>query len=162
MIVTCNCIVTMKTKVVRIGNSRGIRIFGRLFEEPRSFVIYSVVPTVAAVAAVSALWGSGLTGNWKCTVKTARGEVERAFVFKQEGNKLIGHIVSPRGQKEVIRSGKVEGDQVQFTVKRMQPGGGSGMVTYKGTIRGDKIYGSYVGLGGHTVEWVARRDNPSR
>lgn len=152
----------MKTNIVRIGHSQGIRTTERVAGKQRRFVIYSVARTLVAAAAVSALWGAGLTGNWKYTVKTPRGEVERAFVFKQEGNKLGGHIFSPRGQKEHIRSGKLEGDQVQFTVKRMQPGGGSGIVTYKGTVRGDKIHGSYVGPGGHAVEWMARRDSPSR
>lgn len=124
-----------------------------------AFGRFGAICILVIAASLIALCAADLTGNWKYKVKTPRGEVQRAFVLKQQGSKLSGHIFSPRGQKEQIKSGKVDGDRVEFTVERRQPGGGSGIVTYKGKVKGDTINGSFVGPGGQTIEWSASRDN---
>ena len=111
------------------------------------------------LAAFCSSRAADLTGGWKSSTKTPRGTVEGAFQFKQEVNKLTGHIFSPHGQKEPIKDGKVNGDEIEFTVERRQPGGASGVVTYKGKVKGDEIRGTFVGPGGHTIEWIASREN---
>ena len=125
----------------------------------RNFVVYSFALLLVLLAAFSAIWAADLTGRWKSSTKTPRGTVERAFVFKQEVNKLTGHILSPHGQKEPIKDGKVGRDEIEFSVERRQPGGGSGIVTYKGKVKGDKIKGTFVGPGGYAIEWTAIREN---
>ena len=120
-------------------------------------------PVVGAVILLAAGWTvartADVTGAWKARVKNPRGSFERTFVFKQEGNKLTGHIVSPHGVKEEIRSGRVENDEIEFTVVRRQPGGDSFVVPYKGKVKGDEIKGTFVGPAKRTIEWTARRQN---
>ncbi|HEV8132916.1 MAG TPA: hypothetical protein VGQ81_16835 [Acidobacteriota bacterium] len=125
----------------------------------RNFAIYSVARTLVVLATLSAVWAGNVTGRWKSSTKTPRGAVEQALVFKQEVNKLTGYMFSPRGQKEQIKDGKVNGDEIEFTVERRQPGGDSGIVSYKGKVKGDEIKGTFVGPGGHTIEWTAKREN---
>ncbi len=56
---------------------------------------------VGAVILLAAGWTvarpADVTGAWKARVTNPRGSFERTFVFKQEGKKLTGHIVSPHG-----------------------------------------------------------------
>ncbi len=116
--------------------------------------VASVMLTATACSAVRA---ADLTGTWTSRTKTPRGVIERPFMFKQQGEKLVGHIVSPHGDKEEIKEGKVIGDQLEFTVVRRQPGGATSPITYKGKLAGDEIKGSFVGPAGHAIEWIAKR-----
>lgn len=98
------------------------------------------------------------TGTWKVQVKNNRGTFTQTYVFKQVNSDLTGQIASPQGRKEVIKDGKVRGDDIEFNVERRQPNGHTEIVSYKGKVKGDEIRGTFLGPGGHTVEWTARRD----
>ncbi|MBI1955255.1 MAG: hypothetical protein HYS38_02570 [Acidobacteria bacterium] len=121
----------------------------------------SIVSTVLFVAMTSTVArGADASGTWKYAVKNARGTIEQTFVFQQAGNKLSGYIFSPNGAKEMIQDGKVSGDEIKFSVERRRPSGDQPtMVTYMGKIQGDEMKGNYVGPGGDSVEWTAKREN---
>ena len=120
------------------------------------------VGTMALFAAVSTLaWAADVSGNWTYVVKNAQGTFQQTFVLKQQGTKVSGHILSPRGQKEEIQAGKVNGDEIEFTVLRQNPSGDKPTpVTYKGNVAGDEIKGYFLGPGGHRQEWTAKRVVP--
>jgi hypothetical protein len=79
-----------------------------------------------------------ISGNWKGTAETPNGTVERTFVFKVDGHKLTGETTSSMFGKSTIEDGKVDGDDVSFTVT-VNIQGNEGKVNYKGKIEGDTI-----------------------
>lgn len=116
-----------------------------------------VMAALGVLAICTTTYAANVTGNWKSQTKTPRGTVEQSFVFRQEGGKLAGHIISPHGRKEEIKDGKVVENKIEFSVERQQPGGGTGIASYKGQVQGDEIKGAFLGPGGHTIEWTATR-----
>ncbi|MBI3933276.1 MAG: hypothetical protein HY316_01205 [Acidobacteria bacterium] len=104
--------------------------------------------------------GADLSGTWKYVVKNPRGVMQQTFVFTQKGAELTGYIFSPDGDKEEIQQGKVKGEEIEFSVIRRRPSGDNpARVTYKGKVKGDEIIGQYVGPGGNTIEWTAKRES---
>jgi hypothetical protein len=104
----------------------------------------------------AAAFAADITGNWKATAEGPQGQMERTFVFKQEGTKLTGETTSSFVGKSTITDGKVEGDAVNFTItvkfqdQEMK-------LNYKGKISGDTIKFTVDGLGGQTIEWNAKK-----
>lgn len=109
------------------------------------------------LSAATAVQAADVTGNWKSTFETPRGTMERTFVFKQDGNKLTGKIITPRGEAE-IKDGKVSGDEIEFSVEQQRPGGEKVVVPYKAKVSGDEMKGTFTGPGGQTREWSAKRE----
>ena len=64
----------------------------------------------------SILTAADISGKWKGTAETPAGTVERTFVFKVDGSKLTGETTSDRFGKSAIEDGKIDGDNVTFTV----------------------------------------------
>lgn len=96
-----------------------------------------------------------VTGNWKATAEGPNGAMERTFAFKQEGTKLTGETVSSFAGKSVIKNGKVEGDNVTFTIDvKIQDN--ELTLDYKGKISGEEIVFT-VDAAGNTIEWHAKR-----
>ena len=114
---------------------------------------------VLAMAVMAALaHAADVTGNWKSKMETPRGTFERTFVFKQDGDKLSGKIVSQRGEVE-IKEGKATDDGIEFTVEQPGAGGETRKVTYKGKVSGDEIKGTFSGgQGGQEREWSATKE----
>ena len=88
------------------------------------------------VLAVSA---ADITGKWTAQLPGRGGRkgpstIENTFVFKVEGKKLTGSTNMGRGGDAQIENGKVDGDDISFTVT-----GGFGEVSYKGKVSGDSI-----------------------
>ncbi|MBI5085136.1 MAG: hypothetical protein HZB13_11130 [Acidobacteria bacterium] len=110
-----------------------------------------------AITAMAAL-AADITGNWKATAEGPNGAMQRTFVFKQEGTKLTGETVSSMFGKSAINDGKVEGDTVTFSlVIKFQDN--EMKVNYKGKVNGDEIKFTVEGaMGGQTIEWLAKRD----
>ncbi len=98
-----------------------------------------------------------ISGNWKGTAETPNGTVERTFVFKVDGHKLTGETTSNMFGKSAIEDGKVDGDDVSFTITvNMQ--GSEGKVSYKGKVEGDTIkFKIEVPSIGQTLEMTANR-----
>ena len=98
-----------------------------------------------------------VSGNWKGTADTPNGPVERTFVFKVDGHKLTGETTSSMFGKLTIEDGKVDGDDISFSVT-VSIGGNEGKVNYKGKVEGDTIkFQIEVQAIGQTLEMTAKR-----
>jgi hypothetical protein len=80
-----------------------------------------------------------IAGTWKGTVDTPNGSVERTFNFKVDGNKLTGDTTSNMFGKSVIEDGKIDGDNISFSLS-VNVQGQAGKVEYKGEVKGDQIH----------------------
>jgi hypothetical protein len=96
-------------------------------------------------------------GNWKGTADGPNGTIERTFAFKVDGHKLTGETTSNMFGKSTIEDGKVDGDDVSFTLT-VNVQGNEGKVNYKGKVDGDTIkFTVEVQAVGQTLEMVAKR-----
>src|SRR5262245_16881145 len=109
---------------------------------------------VFAISALAAL-AADITGNWKATAEGPQGPIERTFTFKQDGTKLTGETVSSFTGKSTITDGKVEGDNVSFSITADLQGQ-SMKITYSGKIAGDQIKLKSE-AGGNSFEWTAKK-----
>ena len=123
-------------------------------ESPRSLALAVFLVTCGIACTASR---NEVTGTWDYTLQSPQGTAEGSFVFTHDGNQLSGSISSPRGIREEIKTGSVRGDEIEFTVERMTPGGDAALVTYKGKVSGNTMQGNFLGPGGHLVEWTATR-----
>ncbi|HTP30791.1 MAG TPA: hypothetical protein VMJ75_01380 [Candidatus Acidoferrales bacterium] len=78
-----------------------------------------------------------VAGSWKASLETPNGTIENTFVFKVDAGKLTGTVTGQMGEAP-ISDGKVDGDNVSFTVKRDTPNG-EFVLNYKGAVSGDEI-----------------------
>jgi hypothetical protein len=98
-----------------------------------------------------------ISGNWKGTAETPNGTVERTFVFKVDGPKLTGETTSNMFGKSTIEDGKVDGEDVSFSIT-VNVQGTEGKVNYKGKVEGDTIkFKIEVQAAGQTLEMVVKR-----
>ena len=98
-----------------------------------------------------------VSGTWKGTAETPNGTIERTFVFKVDGNKLTGETTSNTLGKSVIEDGKVDGDEISFTIT-VNMGGNEAKVSYKGKVSGDTINFKIEVQGfAQTLEMTAKR-----
>jgi hypothetical protein len=98
-----------------------------------------------------------ISGNWKGTAETPNGTVERSFAFKVDGHKLTGETTSNMFGKSAIEDGKVDGDDISFTIT-VNLGGNEGKVNYQGKVSGDTIHFKIeVQAVGQTLEMTAKR-----
>jgi hypothetical protein len=97
-----------------------------------------------------------ITGTWEGTAETPNGTVERTFVFKVDGNKLTGETSSEMMGKSAIENGKVEGDNVSFTITaKFQDN--EMKLNYTGKVSGNEIKFHVEAAGGITVDYVAKK-----
>lgn len=90
---------------------------------------------VCALLAASVAFAADVTGTWKAEMTTPDGQKrESSFVLKQDGAALTGKVVSPRGETD-IKDGKVDGDNVSFTVIR-NVNGNEMKSEYTGAVEG--------------------------
>jgi autotransporter translocation and assembly factor TamB len=98
-----------------------------------------------------------VSGTWKGTAQTPNGPVERTFNFKVDGNKLTGDTTSEMFGKSVIEDGKVDGDNISFTIT-IDFQGNEGKVNYNGKVDGDTInFKVEIPAFNQTVEYAAKR-----
>ena len=87
-------------------------------------------------------FAADIDGKW--TGEIVGQNMEIAFTFKAEGNKLTGtHIVNE--QETAIEEGKIEGNNISFTVTLNM--GQEMKIPHKGTISGDEIKMTYEMMG---------------
>jgi hypothetical protein len=108
------------------------------------------------LALATTAFAADISGNWKATADMGQGPMERTFTFKQEGTKLTGETVSSFAGKSEIKDGKVEGDNVTFTIS-INLGDQPMSMTYKGKISGDSIKFNVEGMGGQAIVWDAKK-----
>ena len=100
-----------------------------------------------------------ISGNWKGTAETPNGTVERTFTFKVDGNKVTGETTSQLFGKSAIMDGKIEGDDVTFSILvKFQDN--EMKVNYKGKVNpnGNEIkFTAQAPDGEFIVEYLAKR-----
>lgn len=87
---------------------------------------------------VIAAFAADIAGTWKASVETPNGTFESTFVLKVDGAKLTGSVTTGQMGESPISDGKVDGDNISFTVKREGPNG-EFVINYKGTVSGDEL-----------------------
>ena len=113
------------------------------------FVVLAVFTWTLAAADIS--------GTWKGTAETPNGTIERTFVFKVDGTKLTGESTSQLTGKSEIVDGKVEGDNISFTMMvKIQDT--DIKLNYKGKVSGDQIkLNAEAPDQGFSVEYTVKR-----
>ena len=98
-----------------------------------------------------------VAGNWKATAEGPNGTMERTFALKVDGAKLSGETTSSVFGKSAIQEGKVDGDNLAFTISiKFQDN--EMKVSYKGKVTGNEIrLTAELPKGGQTVEWKGKR-----
>jgi hypothetical protein len=116
----------------------------------------SILAGLAVVLALvlPALAAEGVSGKWKMTSKSARGERTYDVTMEQTGDKLVVTSKDREGN-DVKSEGTVKGADITWTMKRTTPNG-EFVVTYKGKVEGKTMSGTTetpMGAG----EWKAER-----
>lgn len=86
--------------------------------------------------------GAGLSGEWTFTLPGPDGQpISSAMILQQEGDKLTGKFARGEDRWLQIEGGKVNGDEVSWTVKRDREGGGTMTYRMSGKFTGAKLEG---------------------
>ena len=106
------------------------------------------------LAVLPAFAAEGVSGKWKMTSKSPRGERVSEITLEQTGEKLV--VASKdRDGNDVKSEGTVKAAEVTWTMKRTTPNG-EFVIVYKGKIDGKTMSGTTetpMGAG----EWKAER-----
>jgi hypothetical protein len=106
------------------------------------------------LAVLPALAAEGVSGKWKMTSKSPRGERVSEITMEQTGEKLVVSSKDREGN-DVKSEGTVKGAEITWTMKRTTPNG-EFVIVYKGKIDGKTMAGTTetpMGAG----EWKAER-----
>ena len=111
---------------------------------------------VAFAVALPAAAGEGVSGKWKMTSKTPRGERVSEITLEQTGEKLV--VTSKDRQGNDVKSeGTVKGAEITWTTTRTRPDGGEFTIVYTGKVDGKKMTGTMeLGQMG-TGDWSAEK-----
>jgi len=107
-----------------------------------------------ALCAITAL-AADINGKWKGTAEGPNGAIERTFTFKVDGAKLTGETESQMMGKSPIENGKVEGDDITFSIKGNFQGNEM-TLAYKGKVSGDQIKLT-ADFGGQAIEYTLKK-----
>jgi len=112
----------------------------------------------AAGTALAVAADAGVTGKWKMTSKSPRGERTQEIALDQKGEALTVTSKDREGN-DVKSEGTVKGAEITWTTKRNGPMGEM-VIVYKGKIDGAKMSGTVtfgeMGSGDWTAERVAQ------
>jgi len=96
-----------------------------------------------------------VSGTWTAKTTSQLGQARQRITFKQDGDRFMGEMITSEGRKEIIRDGKINGDEIEFRVVRKRATGETVLVLYRGKLTGNQMAGSFVGWSGRTVNWSA-------
>lgn len=118
--------------------------------------------TLLALLFSSALMlAADVSGEWDWQMPGPGGEpVKARLMLKADGTKLTGTFVFSESRKLELQDGKIDGNKVQFTIKRERPQGGGMSYEMQGTVDGDQMKGTAAtDMGGQKAdaEWTAAR-----
>ncbi len=114
-----------------------------------------ILVTLFAVTAMAA----DVTGTWKGTAETPQGTIERTFVFKVDGATLTGETSSEMLGKSTIKNGKVDGDNLSFSITASFQGN-EVEINYTGKVSSDGKeikFKAEVSAIGQTVEYTVKK-----
>jgi hypothetical protein len=120
----------------------------------RRAVSILVCLTFALALALPVFAAEGVTGKWKMTSKTPRGERVSDVTMEQTGEKLVVSS-KDRDGNDVKSEGTVKGADITWTTKRTTPSG-EFVITYRGKVEGKTMSGTSetrMGAG----EWKAEK-----
>ncbi len=104
--------------------------------------------SVLGLSAVLSIFAADPTGTWAASMPGRDGQtMTMTFKLKADGAKLSGTVAGMRGETQ-ISDGKVDGDNVSFSVVRNW-NGNEMKQNFKGTIEGDTIHFSVAREGGN-------------
>jgi hypothetical protein len=94
---------------------------------------------VSGLLAAAAMLAADVTGKWTSETQGQGGRtMTSTFDLKAEGDKLTGTITGARGGAVEISDGKVNGNEVSFTVTR-ETQRGTMKLLYTGKVEGDEL-----------------------
>lgn len=96
-----------------------------------------LVGAIMLLALVASALAADVTGKWVAETQGRNGPTQTTFTFKVSGTTLTGTVSGRAGDTE-ISDGKVNGDDVSFTVVRKM-GEMEMKMLYKGKVAGDEI-----------------------
>ncbi len=91
-----------------------------------------------ALLLAGSVFAADVDGKWTGTMSTPNGDVPVVFTFKADGAMLNGSTSGPDGAEVKIADGKVDGDNITFTVS-FDFGGMPLTINYKGAVAKDQI-----------------------
>lgn len=114
----------------------------------------------AALAVALALPAAAgdVSGKWKMTSKSPRGERVSEIVLAQDGEKLKVSS-KDRDGNDVQSEGTVKGDEITWTTKRQGPMGEM-VIVYKGKVDGKAMAGAVEFGQMGSGEWKAEKVEP--
>lgn len=83
-------------------------------------------------------FAADVDGKWTGNMTTPNGDVPVTFTFKADTTKLTGSTTGPDGSDTKIADGKIEGNNLSFSVT-FDFGGMPFTMEYKGVLAGDQI-----------------------
>ncbi|HUJ21933.1 MAG TPA: hypothetical protein VLX58_10450 [Bryobacteraceae bacterium] len=117
--------------------------------------ILAIGITILGVFALT-LPAADITGKWTASFTTQDGrQRENTWNFKVDGDKLTGTVTSDVLGEAPLNDGKVNGDEVSFSVLR-EIGGNTVKILYRGKVSGDEIKFKVEG-GRRNLEITAKR-----
>jgi hypothetical protein len=93
---------------------------------------------IGLLLAASPLFAAEVDGNWAGSLDTPNGAVEVKFTFKADGARLTGSTVGPDGMTMAIKNGKVDGNNISFTID-LDMGGQAMSLPYTGKLEGSDL-----------------------
>jgi predicted secreted protein len=97
--------------------------------------------------------GASVAGSWEMSMQGPQGTMTQTLTLEQTGKDIKGTLKGMRGESPV--EGTIEGNKINFTVKRQTPNG-ERTIPYAGTVDGDNMKGT-VKFGENEREWTAKR-----
>lgn len=108
-----------------------------------------------AAAAITLAADLDVSGKWKITSKSQRGERTFDATLAQAGEKLTVTTKDREG-KDVTSEGTVKGGEVEWTTKRTTPMGEM-VITYKGKVDGKTMAGTVTFGEMGSGDWKAEK-----
>jgi hypothetical protein len=117
----------------------------------------SIIVAVAFAASSALVFAAeaGVTGKWKMTTKSPRGERTQEITLEQKSEALT--VTSKDRQGNDVKSeGTVKGADITWTTKRTGPMGEM-VIVYKGKVDGGKMSGTVAFGEMGSGDWTAER-----
>ena len=102
-----------------------------------------------------------ISGNWKGNAEGPNGPIERSFTFKVDGTNVTGETNSQFTGKSEIKDGKIDGENVTFSIKANLQGNDV-TIKYAGkaTASSFKLTSTFVGNSDFPpFEWTLTKAN---
>ena len=106
---------------------------------------WSMLLVAAVVVSLSNLASAddkkaNVAGTWEWTTMRQDQEQKHSIKLKQEGDKVTGVYVPPRGDEVELKDVKLDGNKISFAITRTVQNN-ERTIKYNGTVEGDTIKG---------------------